>query len=61
MLFTNSSFSQTAISGGYVSGTWTQTNSPYQIFGDIEIHEDSALTIEPGVTIEFQGYFYLVY
>ena len=54
--FLNSAFSQTTISGGYVSGTWTQANSPYQIFGDIFLGGvDSILIIEPGVIVEFQG------
>jgi hypothetical protein len=43
------------IPGGYVSGTWTVTYSPYLIRGDITIHADSALTIEPGVDVVFQG------
>ena len=51
--------SKTIIPGGDVSGTWTLANSPYQITGDITIPDDSTLTIEPGVLVEFQGYYYL--
>jgi|GEM_PF-1354343 len=48
--------SQTTISGGEVSGTWTLANSPYLIEGDIEINSSDTLIIEPGVVIEFQHY-----
>jgi hypothetical protein len=41
----------TIIPPGYVSGTWTAAGSPYLVQGDIEIHDDSLLTIEPGVTV----------
>jgi len=50
-------YSQTIIPGGYVSGTWTATNSPFQINGDITIHSDSTLTIEPGVEVIFNGHY----
>ena len=50
-------YSQTIIPGGYVSGMWTALNSPYQINDDITIHADSALTIEPGVEVIFQGHY----
>ena len=60
IVFVDFSFSQTTVPGGYVSGTWTQANSPYQIFGDITLHNDSTLTIGPGVIVEFQGH-YLFY
>ncbi len=45
----------TGIPGGYVSGTWTAAGSPYRILGDITVHGDSTLTIEPGVVVEFQN------
>jgi hypothetical protein len=45
----------TIIPAGYVSGTWTVGGSPYQIQGNITIHADSTLRIEPGVEVEFQG------
>jgi hypothetical protein len=47
--------SQTTIPGGVVSGTWTQTGSPYIVQNAIMIPNDSTLTIEPGVKVEFQG------
>ena len=49
------SFAQTIISAGNVSGTWTFAGSPYLIQGAIMIPNDSSLTIEPGVTVNFQG------
>ncbi|MBP7261965.1 MAG: right-handed parallel beta-helix repeat-containing protein [Bacteroidia bacterium] len=51
---------QTTITGGSVSGQWTRANSPYHIEGSIVIPEDSTLTIEPGVTINFNGTFKLL-
>jgi len=50
-------FSQTTIPGGYVSGTWTAAASPYNIHGDITIHADSILIIEPGVDVIFQNFY----
>jgi predicted outer membrane repeat protein len=46
---------QTIIPGGYVSGTWESSQSPYHIQGNIEIHYDSTLIIEPGVDVLFDG------
>jgi hypothetical protein len=48
---------QTTIPGGYVSGTWTAAGSPYLIEGNITIHEDSSLTINPPVDVYFQDYY----
>ncbi len=48
---------QTNIPPGYVSGTWTAAGSPYLVQGDITIHTDSMLTIQPGVEVNFQGYY----
>jgi predicted outer membrane repeat protein len=50
---------QTTIPGGYVSGTWKASSSPYLIQGNITIHADSVLAIEPGVKVNFQGYYSL--
>ena len=58
-VITNFCFAQTNIPQGDVSGIWTIENSPYLIYGDLEIPNDSTLTIEPGVTIEFQGHYKL--
>lgn len=46
---------QTTIPGGYVSGTWTAVGTPYNVQGDITIHADSTLNIQPGVNVIFQG------
>jgi hypothetical protein len=47
--------SQTTISAGNVSGTWTKANSPYKVTGDIIVPKGSTLTIQPGVVVEFDG------
>jgi parallel beta-helix repeat protein len=46
---------QTTIPGGIVSGNWPLSGSPYKIMGAIQIPNDSTLTIQPGVTVIFQG------
>ena len=46
---------QTNIPGGIVNGNWTISGSPYLIQGAIMIPNGSTLTIEPGVTVNFQG------
>jgi len=53
------SFSQTVIPGGDVSGSWNMSGSPYQVEGDITIPDNETLTIDPGVTVEFQGHYAL--
>lgn len=55
ILLPSFSSAQTTIPAGSVSGTWTITGSPYLIQGAIMIPNDSTLTIEPGVTVNFQG------
>lgn len=47
----------TNIPGGDVSGTWTVSNSPYQIKGEITIPDGETLTIEPGVEVIFSGHY----
>jgi len=47
----------TQIVGGAVLGTWTKTNSPYNIFEDISIAAGKSLQINPGVTVRFMGQF----
>ncbi len=42
----------TTVSGTIVNQTWTKSNSPYCVDGDILI---AGLTIEPGVRVEFLG------
>jgi len=53
------SFAQINIPPGNVSGIWGLNDSLYYIHGDITIPNDSTLAIEPGVIVEFQGYFAL--
>jgi len=52
-------YAQKNISGGDVFGTWTVDDSPYLIEGNITVPNDSLLVIEPGVKVEFQGYYSL--
>jgi parallel beta-helix repeat protein len=40
-----------------VWGTWTTDNSPYRVYNDIRIPDDTTLIIEPGVTVIFQGHY----
>ena len=54
-IFALNYYSQTSVSGGVVSGTWTKVNSPYLIQGAIMIANGTTLTIQPGVKVEFQG------
>ena len=48
---------QTYIIGGDVRGTWTLSNSPYHINGEITIPNDETLKIEPGVEVIFTGHY----
>jgi parallel beta-helix repeat protein len=45
--------SQTIVPGGYVSGTWDLSGSPYLIEDDILIHPDSTLSIDAGAQVLF--------
>ena len=38
-----------------VSGTWTKSNSPYIVTGDIRIRNGQSLQIESGVVVKFDG------
>jgi parallel beta-helix repeat protein len=46
----------------YVNGpistdtTWTKTNSPYRLTGNVSVESGVVLTIEPGVTVDFYAY-----
>jgi hypothetical protein len=48
---------QTDVPPGPVSGTWDLPGSPYMVNGEIYIHEDSTLVIEPGVEVRFNGWY----
>jgi hypothetical protein len=49
-------FAQTQVSGGIFSPeTWTLSNSPYLVTGDVVIFENASLTIESGVELRFQS------
>ena len=50
---------QTEIPEGSVSGIWTVSGSPYNINGDITVANGTTLTIEPGVSVMFQGHYKL--
>ncbi len=50
-------FADTTVPPGDVSGTWTKSGSPYLIQGDITLLPGDTLVIEPGVVVEFQGYY----
>ena len=53
-------FASDSIPAGNVSGHWLQTNSPYKIYGNITVPQDSLLQIDPGVVVEFQGHYQLL-
>ena len=57
VLLTLATASADTIPGGNVSGTWYQANSPYYITGNITIPASDTLTIEPGVLVNFLGYY----
>lgn len=44
---------QTVITSGPVEGTWTLSESPYEIQGGIYVANGTTLTIEPGVVVRF--------
>ncbi|OQY26931.1 MAG: hypothetical protein B6244_12185 [Candidatus Cloacimonetes bacterium 4572_55] len=50
----------TEISGGNVSGNWSIDGSPYLIQGEITIPIQETLTIDPGVSVRFQGHYKLI-
>jgi PKD repeat protein len=60
LLISANLFSQTNIPNGTVSGTWTAAGSPYLVQGNIMIANGTTLTIQPGVTVSFQGSYRLL-
>jgi hypothetical protein len=60
ILITLSAHSQTTVPGGSVHGTWTLAGSPYLVQGGLLIPNDSTLTIQAGVTVNFQGHYKLL-
>lgn len=59
-LITLNLFSQTYFQGGIYNNTvWTKANSPYIITGDVVLFPDKTLTVEPGVEILFNGFYFL--
>jgi hypothetical protein len=59
LLLLNFSFAyaQTEIPAGNVSGSWTLSNSPYHINGEVAIPDGETLNIEPGVDVIFTGHY----
>ncbi|MCP4598681.1 right-handed parallel beta-helix repeat-containing protein, partial [Neptuniibacter sp.] len=39
--------------------TWTLADSPYIVVGHVTVEEGVTLTIDPGVEVQFNGYYYL--
>jgi hypothetical protein len=50
----NTTFAQTTIPAGAVSGTWQKSGSPYRVLGNIYVAGGQSLTISEGVVVEFQ-------
>ncbi|MBN2610399.1 MAG: right-handed parallel beta-helix repeat-containing protein [Bacteroidales bacterium] len=52
-VFSLNVLSQTVILENNVKGLWTKANSPYLVLRDVVIPEDTSLTIEAGVEVQF--------
>ena len=52
IIFSSALYAQTTINGGTLSGTLTQSGSPYIITADVTIPKDSTLILEAGVTLD---------
>jgi len=48
---------ETFVAGGNVDTTWYKASSPYVIQGDITVLWGDTLIIEPGVVVDFDGYY----
>jgi len=55
IIITSVSLAQTNVNGEQ-TGVWYVSNSPYLVTGDIIVPANQTLTIEPGVTVNFQGH-----
>ena len=53
VILLNQGLLATEVSGD-VSDTWTKSNSPYIVTGNIRVPDGDTLSIEPGVRVEFQ-------
>ncbi len=51
--FASTALAETIVPPGFVSGEWTLADSPYFIEGDIEVRDNSALTVQAGVYAYF--------
>ncbi len=57
---TINTFCQTYFQGGIYNNTeWSLENSPYIITGDVVLFPDKILTIQPGVQVKFDGFYFL--
>ena len=56
VILSSAALSQTVVSGSQ-SGVWTAAGSPYQVTGEIVIPSGQTLEIQPGVEVNFQGYY----
>lgn len=53
-------YSLTNVSGSYMSDvTWTLANSPYHVTSNIFVFPGVTLTIDPGVNVIFDGYYFI--
>ncbi len=59
LLITISVFAQTQVTGDQ-TGTWNASGSPYNVVGTVTVPSGELLTIEPGVEVNFQGYYQFV-
>ena len=59
LLITISVFAQTQVSG-VQTGIWNASGSPYNVVGTVTVPIGELLTIEPGVEVNFQGYYQFV-
>ena len=63
IFFSGVDLASTQISGTGVrrilssNATWTKANSPYNFTGNVLVDAGATLTIEPGTTVQFNGYF----